>query len=62
MAQLNDLLVMGQSTLLGPTKIDSIVDKNGDNGATNSGTIDKVLKILQMTHIKRIKLVASFSQ
>lgn len=44
MAQLNDLLVMGQSTLLGPVKIDSIIDKNGSNGATNSSTIDKVLK------------------
>ena len=44
MAQLNDLLVMGQSTLLGPVKIDSIIDKDGSNGATNSSTIDKVLK------------------
>ena len=32
MAQLNDLLVMGQSTLLGPVNINSIIDKNGSNG------------------------------
>ena len=36
MAQLNDLLVMGQSTLLGPVTIQGgIVDKNNSSGISN---------------------------